>query len=79
MEILAPAGNKQNLIQAVSSGANAVYLGLKNFSARSSAENFDFNDLKYAVAYAKTFNVKVYVTVNTLIKQNELSDFLNSV
>ena len=79
MEILAPAGNKQNLIQAVSSGANAVYLGLKTFSARSSADNFSIEELKYIVAYAKTFGVKVYVTVNTLIKNDELSDFFNQI
>ena len=79
MELLAPAGNKQNLIQAVSSGADAVYLGVKNFSARSSADNFDFDELKYSVAYAKTFNVKVYLAVNTVIKNSEINEFLNVV
>ncbi len=78
-EILAPAGNKQNLITAISAGANAVYLGLKDFSARKTAENFSIEDLKYACAYAKTFGVKVYVTVNTLIKDGEINDFLSLI
>lgn len=78
-EILAPVGNKQNLITAVSAGANAVYLGLKDFSARKTADNFSLEELKYAVAYAKTFNVKVYVTVNTLVKENEINSLLNAI
>ncbi len=79
IEILAPAGNKQNLIQAVNSGADAVYLGLKNFSARQSADNFNDDELKYSIAYAKTFGVKVYVTINTLIKDSEIENLLSSV
>ena len=79
IEILAPVGNKENLIVAVNSGADAVYLGLKDFSARKSADNFDFDDLKYAVSYAKTFGVKVYLTVNTLIKDSEIDDFLSAI
>ena len=79
VELLAPAGNKENLITAIKHGANAVYLGLKDFSARKPCENFDFDELKWSVAYAKTFNVKVYLTVNTIIKDNELVDFINSI
>ncbi len=79
VELLSPAGNKENFITAIKFGANAVYLGLKDFSARKPCENFDFDELKYCLAYAKTFNVKVYVTVNTLIKDEELEDFINSV
>ena len=78
-EILAPAGNKQNLITAISAGANAVYLGLKDFSARKTAQNFSFEELKYACAYANTFNCKVYVTVNTLIKDCEINNFLEAI
>lgn len=78
-EILAPAGNKENLINAINAGADAVYLGLKDFSARKSADNFDFDELKYAVAYAKAFDVKVYLTVNTLIKDSEINDFLRAI
>ena len=78
-EILAPAGSKENLISAINAGANAVYLGLTDFSARKTAENFTLDDLKYAVAYAKTFGVKVYVTVNTLIKDNEIDALLGDI
>lgn len=79
VELLSPAGNKDNLITAIKHGANAVYLGLKDFSARKPCANFDFDELKWSVAYAKTFNVKVYLTVNTLIKDGEMVDFINSV
>ncbi len=75
MEILAPAGNKENLISAINGGANAVYLGLTDFSARKSADNFTFEDLDFCLNYAKLFNVKVYLTVNTLIKDGELNSY----
>ena len=78
-EILAPVGNKENLITAINAGADAVYLGLTDFSARKSAENFNFDELKYAVSYAKTFGVKVYLTVNTLVKESELNSFLYAI
>ncbi len=78
-EILAPVGSKENLISAINAGADAVYLGLTDFSARKSAENFDLDGLKYAVAYAKTFGVKVYLTVNTLIKESEINSFISAV
>ncbi len=78
-EILAPAGSKENLIAAINAGADAVYLGLTDFSARKSAENFTLEDLRYYISYAKNFNVKVYVTVNTLIKEKEISKLLDAV
>ena len=76
MEILAPAGNKENLISAINGGANAVYLGLSDFSARKGADNFSYEDLKFSISYAKLFNVKIYLTVNTLIKNSELKSFI---
>ncbi len=79
MEILAPAGNKENLIAAINGGANAVYLGLTDFSARKSADNFSLDDLKFAINYAKTFNVKVYLTVNTLVKNSEIKSFIDTI
>ncbi len=79
MEILAPAGNKENLISAINGGANAVYLGLTDFSARKSADNFTFEDLEFSISYAKAFNVKVYLTVNTLIKNSELSAYFEMI
>lgn len=68
IELLSPAGNKDAFFAAVNSGADAVYLGLKKFSARGNAENFSEEDLIFCVNYAKLFGVKVYAAVNTLIK-----------
>ncbi|MBQ3235751.1 MAG: U32 family peptidase [Clostridia bacterium] len=78
-EILAPVGSKENLISAINAGADAVYLGLTDFSARKTADNFTLDELKYAVAYAKAFDVKVYVTVNTLIKNSEIDNLLSDI
>ena len=71
-EILAPAGSPQALIAAVRSGADAVYLGIKGLNARRSAENFDDDQLKEAVAYCHKHNVKVHLTLNTLVSDGEL-------
>ena len=65
MEILAPAGNMDALTAAVYSGANAVYLGLKRFSARRTAGNFDADELRQAVSFCHGRGVKVYVAINT--------------
>lgn len=79
VELLAPAGSKENFITAVNCGANAVYLGLDDFSARKNAENFTLENLPYYLAYAKTFDVKVYVAVNTIIRNDELDKFFNVI
>ena len=71
IEILAPAGGFDSVLAAVRSGADAVYLGEKEFSARSSAHNFDENELKEAVTYCHIHGVKVYVTVNTIVFDDE--------
>lgn len=71
-ELLAPSGNFESLKTAVACGANAVYLGLKEFSARAKADNFSVDELKSAVRYAHLFGVRVYVAINTLIKDSEL-------
>ncbi len=60
-ELLAPAGNFEALKAAVENGADAVYLGGKNFSARQYAENFTVEELERAVDYAHLRGVKVYV------------------
>ena len=74
MEILAPAGNTEALTAAVRSGADAVYLGLKAYSARRNADNFTVGELRDAVEYCHIRGVKVYVTINTMIKESELPD-----
>lgn len=76
VELLAPVGSFEALKAAVQNGANAVYLGGKDFSARASANNFDRSELKEAVRYAHIRGVQVFVTANTLIKQNEIYDFV---
>jgi len=77
IELLAPAGSFDMLKTAISSGANAVYCGLNKFSARAKAANFDLTQIKNAIEYAHLFNVKVYVAMNTLLYQNELSTALS--
>ena len=79
VELLAPVGSFEALKAAVQNGANAVYLGGKDFSARASANNFDREELKDAVKYAHIRGVRVFVTTNTLIKQNELEDFIEYI
>ena len=77
-EILAPAGDAECALAAINAGADAIYLGLSSFSARSGAANFDFGALENLIARAHLFGVKIYVAMNTLIKNSELSDFVNS-
>lgn len=74
VELLAPAGNPACAIAAFDAGADAVYAGLKRFNARERTENFSVEDLDRLLGYARKNGKKVYVTFNTLIKENELSD-----
>jgi U32 family peptidase len=78
-ELLAPAGTVESFRAAIDAGANAVYLGLTDFNARLRARNFTMKTLSYAVPFAHARGVRVYVTLNTLVKQAELGravDFL---
>lgn len=79
MELLAPSGDPQSFFAAINNGANAVYMGLKDFSARKNAENFSLGNIGYYVAYAHNLGVKVYITANTLVKNNELSAFFDMI
>ncbi|NLA76616.1 MAG: U32 family peptidase [Clostridiales bacterium] len=79
MEILAPAGGYEQLVAAVRCGADAVYLGTGGFNARQSAENFAGEKLISAVGYAHARCVKVYVTLNTLVKDEELEALKNEI
>ena len=79
MEIVAPAGNKEAFLTAIANGADAVYLGLDVFSARANAGNFVLEELGEVVAYSRLFNVKVYVALNTLIKDIELPQFFQYI
>jgi putative protease len=79
VEILAPAGNAECFKAAVYAGANAIYIGLNEFSARKSAENFSIDNLEQYVSFAHLFDVKVYVAVNTLVKNSELPLFFEVI
>ncbi|MBQ2962077.1 U32 family peptidase [Methanobrevibacter sp.] len=76
-ELLAPVGSAEHLKIAILSGANSIYLSGENFGARKYAENFTVPEIREAVKYAHLHNVKVYVTVNTLIKEGELEKVSN--
>jgi putative protease len=71
-EILAPAGQRDSFLAALAAGADAIYCGLKSFSARMAAKNFVPEELAALTALAHAEGVKVYLTVNTLIKSDEL-------
>lgn len=76
IEILAPAGSKQSLIGAINAKANAIYLAGKRFGARAFADNFADFEFKDIIDYAHLRGVLVYVTVNTLIFDEEVSELL---
>ena len=76
-ELLAPAGNKESLIGAFNAGADAVYLAGERFGARAYAANFSKEELLEAIDYAHLFHKKIYLTVNTLIKQSELLEMVD--
>ena len=79
VELLAPAGNMENLISAVEAGADAVYLGGKSFGARAFSKNFSDEEIIKAINYCHLYGVKVYVTVNTIIYENEVDKFLEYI
>ncbi|MCD3244579.1 U32 family peptidase [Clostridium botulinum C] len=79
IELLAPVGNMESLYAAVQNGADAVYLGGAKFSARAYASNFDNDNMIKAVEYCHLYNVKIYVTVNTSMKENEIKEALEYI
>ncbi len=79
LELLAPAGDREAFDVAIASGADAVYLGLDNFNARMKAQNFDCDNIAEVVAYAHFYGVKVYVTINTILQNQEFSELISLV
>ncbi len=79
LTLLSPAGSMEAVVAAVSNGADAIYLGSKLFNARRLAGNFTQDELQKAVQYAHLHGVKVYLTLNTLVKNQEIGAFLNQV
>lgn len=79
VELLAPAGNYDSFIGAINAGADAVYVGGNKFSARAFAENFDTETLCACIKYAHLFGRRVYLTLNTLIKESEFLEIYDYV
>ena len=78
-ELLAPAGNMESLIAAIEAGCDAVYLSGKKYGARTYANNFTDEELIEAINYSHIYGVKVYVTVNTIIYEHEVEDFVKYI
>ncbi|MBE6380508.1 MAG: U32 family peptidase [Lentisphaerae bacterium] len=79
IELLAPAGSPAALAAALAAGADAVYAGLPRFNARERGENFTVESMRQAIAYAHKLKRKVYITLNTLVKEQELTDLAEYV
>ncbi|HMF18468.1 MAG TPA: peptidase U32 family protein, partial [Gemmataceae bacterium] len=81
VELMAPAGGPEAAYAAFHFGADAIYLGLKKFSARAEAENFTIDELDEVTAYAHSLQPrrKVFVTINTLIRQDELPELVEAL
>lgn len=76
IEILAPAGSYDNFLAAINAGADAIYLGGTAFGARAFSDNFTKDELLHAIDVAHIHNKKVYLTVNTLLKNHEINEQL---
>ncbi|HKM20431.1 MAG TPA: U32 family peptidase [Lachnospiraceae bacterium] len=74
IELLSPAGSYESFMAAINAGADAVYVGGNKYSARAYAKNFSEEELLAAIDYAHLFGKKVYLTINTLLKNEELSE-----
>lgn len=79
VELLAPAGNMERLMTAIHFGADAVYLGTTAFSLRNLADNFTLDEVAEAVRYSHERNVKVYVTVNAFMRDDDLVDLPDTI
>lgn len=79
IELLSPVGNIECLYQAIHNGCDAVYLGGKKFGARNFANNFNEEELVHAIKYCHLYGVKIYVTVNTIIFDDEVDEFLGYI
>ena len=79
VELLAPAGNPDAFYGAVKAGADAVYLGGQRFGARAYAENFTGDELLECIRYGHIIGCKIYLTVNTLMKEEELEELYDYI
>ncbi len=78
-ELLAPAGDMACFMAAINAGADAIYLGGEEYGARAYASNFSKEELCEALSYAHLFGVKVYLTVNTLVKEREFDRLVSFI
>src|SRR5574344_1568345 len=78
-ELLAPAGNYELLVAAIQAGCDAVYLGGNHFGARAFSNNFTDEEIVKAINYAHLYGVKIYVTCNTLIYDDEVESFISFI
>ena len=76
IELLSPAGNKDSFLSAINAGADAIYMGLDRFNARTMAKNFNVDEYIESIKYAHMIGVKVYLTLNTLVYDEEIKDAL---
>lgn len=78
-ELLSPAGDMESLLEAIHNGADAVYLAMKSFGARKFAKNFSKEEIIEAIKLCHLYGVRIYVTMNTLVKESEVENFLEQV
>ncbi|MCL2760152.1 MAG: U32 family peptidase [Desulfuromonadales bacterium] len=78
-ELLAPAGSLEAFFAAMEKGADAVYVGLKEFSARAKAKNFALSQIEKMTVYAHSLKRKIYITLNTLVKEGELPKLVETL
>ncbi|MCD6581608.1 MAG: U32 family peptidase [Desulfuromusa sp.] len=78
-ELLAPAGSMEAFFAAVDAGADAVYTGLKEFSARAKAKNFNLKEIEKITHYMQQRGKRLYITLNTLVKEKELSQLIDTL
>ncbi|NVN91370.1 MAG: U32 family peptidase [Desulfuromonadales bacterium] len=78
-ELLAPAGSLESFFAAMEKGADAVYAGLQDFSARARAKNFSLSQMERMLAYAHSHGKRIYITLNTLIKEQELPQLVETL
>ncbi len=78
-ELLAPAGSLEAFFAAVDAGADAVYTGLKEFSARAKAKNFSLKEIESVTHYMQQRGKRLYITLNTLVKEKELSQLIDTL
>ncbi len=79
IELLAPAGNIDSFNAAINAGADAIYMGIDKFNARQMAQNFDIYEYIECIKKAHILNVKVYLTLNTLIYDNEIEEVMKLI